>query len=95
MVTAVTPARRDATDYVILSEGCSDSRKGVADLMFREYKNTLRIERGRLGPLMKTPEEGIEIRPLTLFIGRQGTGKSLVSQLAYCLARRGQTSSSL
>ena len=55
--------------------------------MFRReytfFKNTLRIERGRLGPLMKTPDEGIEIRPLTLFIGKQGTGKSLVSQLAY------------
>ncbi len=39
----------------------------------------LRIE-GRLGPVSSTD---IEIRPLTVFIGPQGTGKSLVSQMAY------------
>ncbi len=46
-------------------------------------RSILRIEKGQLGPVAKTPDEGIEIRPFTLFIGKQGTGKSLVSQLVY------------
>lgn len=41
---------------------------------------SLRIE-GRLGPV--EAKEGIEIRPFTVFIGPQGTGKSLLSQLLY------------
>ncbi|MEA3310374.1 MAG: AAA family ATPase [Chloroflexota bacterium] len=40
------------------------------------------IYHNRLGPLASMDEE-LEIRPLTLFIGKQGTGKSLVSQLLY------------
>lgn len=46
-------------------------------------KERIRIK-GRLGPLGNT-EQGIELEilPLTVFIGPQGTGKSLVSQLLY------------
>jgi hypothetical protein len=40
-------------------------------------------EREMLGPIRELPEEGLELRPFTLFIGKQGTGKSLVSQLVY------------
>jgi hypothetical protein len=29
------------------------------------------------------PPDGLEIKPLTVFIGKQGTGKSLISQLIY------------
>ncbi len=39
----------------------------------------LRIE-GKLGPVSSAE---IEFRPLTVFVGPQGTGKSLVSQMAY------------
>ena len=46
-------------------------------------KSILQIQKGQLGPVVKTPDKGIEIRPFTLFIGKQGTGKSLISQLAY------------
>ncbi len=44
----------------------------------------LRVEGGDLGPL-QTGREALElhIRPLTVFIGEQGTGKSLLSQLLY------------
>jgi hypothetical protein len=38
------------------------------------------IESGRLGPLGPCD---IEIRPLTVFIGQQGTGKSLLAQMLY------------
>lgn len=38
---------------------------------------------GALGPIRELPHGGMEIRPFTIFIGKQGTGKSLVSQLAY------------
>ncbi len=43
----------------------------------------LRIAKGKLGPIQQDCE--LEIRPLTVFIGPQGTGKSLVSQLLYFL----------
>ena len=43
---------------------------------------TFCIERGKLGPLSATEKE-LEIRPFTVFIGEQGTGKSLLSQLLY------------
>lgn len=39
--------------------------------------------KGSLGPLQKLPEEGIEVAPFTLLIGRQGTGKSILSQLIF------------
>lgn len=39
--------------------------------------------KGTLGPIQKTPVEGIEIAPFTLLIGQQGTGKSILSQLVY------------
>lgn len=47
------------------------------------YQETLQIS-GHLGPInaTKTPLN-LEISPLTVFIGPQGTGKSLVSQLLY------------
>ncbi len=38
---------------------------------------------GEFGPVRKFPEGGLEIRPLTVFIGKQGVGKSLVSQILY------------
>lgn len=40
------------------------------------------IKSGALGPVGRC---SLEIRPLTIFIGRQGTGKSLVSQTLYAL----------
>ncbi len=42
---------------------------------------TIQIKRGKLGPLQETNR--IEIRPLTVLIGGQGTGKSLLSQVLY------------
>ncbi len=42
----------------------------------------LRID-GKVADLKEFPVEGIDLRPLTVFIGRQGTGKSLISQFAY------------
>jgi hypothetical protein len=44
------------------------------------YTTTFRILRGALGPV---PACRLEIKPLTVFIGRQGTGKSLVAQVLY------------
>ncbi len=38
---------------------------------------------GAFGPIRELPRGGMEIRPFTIFIGKQGTGKSLVSQLVY------------
>ena len=52
-------------------------------MLSRELRQEhFQIYRNRLGPLASMAEE-LEIRPLTLFIGKQGTGKSLVSQLLY------------
>jgi hypothetical protein len=45
--------------------------------------NTIQINKGKLGSITRLPDNGLEIRPLTVFIGKQGTGKSLLSQLAY------------
>ena len=45
--------------------------------------NTIRITKGKLGSITQLSESGLEIKPLTVFIGKQGTGKSLFSQLAY------------
>lgn len=42
---------------------------------------TIQIRRGRLGPLHERDQ--VEIRPLTVLIGAQGTGKSLLSQIRY------------
>ncbi len=44
---------------------------------------TLRIRRGALGPVREFPPGGIRLYPFTLFVGKQGTGKSLVSQIVY------------
>ncbi len=43
----------------------------------------LQIRRGTLGPIRELPSEGLKLYPFTLFIGKQGTGKSLVSQILY------------
>ena len=56
---------------------CCKTSEGVME------KEILRIEKGALGPIRNLPEGGLEIYPFTLFIGKQGTGKSLVSQLIY------------
>jgi hypothetical protein len=46
--------------------------------------NTIDIQNGgKLGSIKHLPQNGVEIKPLTVFIGKQGTGKSLLSQLAY------------
>ncbi|RME09593.1 MAG: ATP-binding protein [Ardenticatenia bacterium] len=45
-------------------------------------RRVLRIE-GQLGPLQGKPAQEIEVRPLTIFIGKQGVGKSLVAQVLY------------
>lgn len=45
--------------------------------------NNLKISKGKLGSIVGNPEMNINIKPLTVFIGKQGTGKSLVSQLSY------------
>jgi hypothetical protein len=45
--------------------------------------NTIRISKGKLGSIKQLPGNGLEIKPLTVFIGKQGTGKSLLSQLSY------------
>jgi len=45
--------------------------------------DTINISKGKLGSITRLPEKGLEIKPLTVFIGKQGTGKSLLSQLAY------------
>lgn len=39
--------------------------------------------RGTLGPIREFPAGGLKLYPFTLFIGKQGTGKSLVSQIIY------------
>lgn len=44
------------------------------------HTDVFRIKSGALGPVSKCE---LEIRPLTVFIGKQGTGKSLVAQLLY------------
>lgn len=44
--------------------------------------DTLEISKGQLGPV---PPCTLQIRPLTVFVGRQGTGKSLVAQVLYAL----------
>lgn len=46
----------------------------------RRATDRFRIHSGALGPV---PKCEMEIRPLTLFVGRQGTGKSLISQVLY------------
>lgn len=43
----------------------------------------LQIRRGILGPIREFPPGGLRLYPFTLFIGKQGTGKSLVSQILY------------
>ncbi|MCX8068843.1 MAG: ATP-binding protein [Anaerolineae bacterium] len=43
----------------------------------------LQIRRGVLGPIREFPPGGLKLYPFTLFIGKQGTGKSLVSQILY------------
>lgn len=42
--------------------------------------DVLRVESGALGPV---PKCTLDIRPLTAFVGPQGTGKSLVAQVLY------------
>ncbi len=44
------------------------------------HTDVFRIKSGALGPV---PQCELEIRPLTVFIGRQGTGKSLIAQVLY------------
>ena len=46
----------------------------------RRHTDRLRITDGALGPV---PRCELDIRPLTAFVGRQGTGKSLVAQVLY------------
>lgn len=46
-------------------------------------REALFLRRGALGPVRKFPEGGFQLYPFTLCIGKQGTGKSLVSQLVY------------
>ena len=46
--------------------------------------NTIRVSKGKLASIKEqSPGKGLEIKPLTVFIGKQGTGKSLLSQLSY------------
>jgi len=47
-----------------------------------EPREEIWLAKGKLGPIRDT-ENKIEVRPLTIFIGKQGTGKSLLSQLLY------------
>lgn len=44
--------------------------------------DTLRIASGRLGPVGRCE---LGIRPMTVFVGKQGTGKSLIAQVLYAL----------
>lgn len=46
----------------------------------RRASDSLRIESGALGPV---PKCQLEIRPFTVLIGKQGTGKSLIAQVLY------------
>ncbi|WNG62266.1 ATP-binding protein [Archangium gephyra] len=46
------------------------------------HTDVFRIRDGALGPV---PRCTLDIRPFTVFIGRQGTGKSLVAQVLYFL----------
>jgi hypothetical protein len=48
-----------------------------------KMKQVISIHGGSLGPIAHLPPGGLEIRPLTVFIGNQGTGKSLLSQIIY------------
>ena len=45
--------------------------------------DVLKIRQGTLGPIQELPDEGLVMQPFTLFIGKQGTGKSLASQIVY------------
>lgn len=45
--------------------------------------DSIQIKKGKLGSITRLPADGLEIKPLTVFIGKQGTGKSLISQLIY------------
>ncbi|MFH0901992.1 MAG: hypothetical protein V2A73_15285, partial [Pseudomonadota bacterium] len=44
------------------------------------HTDVLAISNGALGPV---PECSLDIRPFTVFVGPQGTGKSLVAQVLY------------
>jgi predicted ATPase len=46
------------------------------------FKESIQIE-GGFGPIQSEPLTKIDISPLTVFIGPQGTGKSLISQMLY------------
>jgi len=45
--------------------------------------DNIKIKKGKLGSISELPSDGLKIKPLTVFIGKQGTGKSLCSQLIY------------
>ncbi len=57
----------------------TDAKKSRAEARKR-HTDLLRINSGALGPV---PKCELEIRPLTLLVGRQGTGKSLIAQVLY------------
>ena len=48
----------------------------------RRFVDVLTIAEGSLGPVGRCR---LEVRPLTVFVGQQGTGKSLVAQVLYAL----------
>ncbi len=46
-------------------------------------KDNLQAKLNVLGPIRELPPGGLRLYPLTLFIGKQGTGKTLMSQKIY------------
>jgi hypothetical protein len=87
---AVADQRRPVRSQVLLRQ---DAPREILRLMARRRKKkparkkggaqadeVLRITKGRLGPVEQCD---IDVRPLTVFVGRQGTGKSLLAQALY------------
>jgi predicted ATPase len=56
------------------------SLKVAGRIRRKRHTDVFRIKSGALGPVSRCE---LQIRPLTVFIGRQGTGKSLVAQVLY------------
>jgi hypothetical protein len=69
-------ASRDGQFMEVVPDAHLCDRRGVP----RPIVETLVVERGSLGPV---PPCELEIKPMTVFIGRQGTGKSLAAQVLY------------
>jgi hypothetical protein len=60
----------------------SRARRTASGSLQKPRIDLFKVKGGQLGPV---PKCQLEVRPLTVFVGRQGTGKSLVAQVLYAL----------